>query len=248
MKLGKQFALVSLALAAAVPAFAQFRSGNLSPSLQLLSMPEVRKELKITEAQDAQLTGVRAGSKTSMIAMLRGLGSVPRAERAKKFDSFRSDVDRKLVLILDASQRKRLHELELQRDGMRVLLRPDVGAELRLTPEQHAKLTTVTQQEMGSIRTLYMNSTKTVTPADQEEARNKIKLIQTKTDSDIYDVLTDEQKIRFRVMQGAPFKFPERPSPPIVVTRPGQTPAAVPGAKPVPAAKPALTPKPATKK
>jgi len=246
MKLGKQIALVSLALAAAVPAFAQFRTGGLSSSLQLLNIPEVRKELKLSDTQASQLSAVQTGAKGSALTMIRGLRNVPQADRAKKFESFRSDLDRKLVLILDGNQRKRLHELELQRDGPRVLLKPDVGAELRLTPEQHAKLQAATREEMGSIRTLYVSASKAPTPADQEEARNKIKLIQTKTNSAIYDVLTDEQKTRFKVMQGAPFKFPERATSPITITKPGQPGTPEPVAKPAPAAKPA--PKPAPKK
>lgn len=242
MKLGKQLALVSLVLVTAGPASAQFRSGNVNASLQLLSIPEVRKDLKITEAQSTQLAEVQRGVKTGMLSMIRGLKDVPAPERRKKFESFRSDLDRKVVLILDAGQRKRLHELELQRDGVRTLLKPDVGAELRLTPEQKTKLTTLTRDEMASMRGIYKDSPKTTTPADIEAARGKVQLIQTQTNDAIYNVLTTDQKSKFRVMQGVPFKFPERKTSSISVTGPS-----VVSPKPAATLKPAAA-KPAGKK
>jgi len=248
MKLGKQFALVSLVLVTAVPGLAQFRSGSVSPSLQLLSIPEVRKELKLSETQATQLAEVQSSVKGSMLAMVRGLKDVPQAERPKKFDLFRSELDRRLVLILDAGQRKRLHELELQRDAPRVLLKPDVGAELRLTAAQQMKLSAATREEAASVRALYLGANKTPTPAEQQEALGKIKLIQTKTDSSIYDVLTDEQKVRFKVMQGAPFKFPVRKPASITVTTPDQAAKLKPASKPVPGSKPVPAPKPVGKK
>jgi hypothetical protein len=246
MKLGKQLALVSLALAAAVPACAQqFRSGSVSPALQLLAIPEVRKELKLSDTQTAQLTEVQTGFKGGFLAMIRGAKDLPPTDRRKKFDSFRSDLDRKLVLMLDAGQRKRLHELELQHDGPRVLLKPDVRAELGLSGEQSNKLMAVTREESTSIRGLYQTISKTPTPAEQTDALTKVKLIQTKTDNAIYEVLTNDQKSKFRVMQGEPFKFPERRSAPVTVSTP--RPAGKPGLKPATAPKPTAATKPAPK-
>jgi hypothetical protein len=176
----------------------------------------------LSAAQSTQLTELQSGVKSSTLAMLRGMQNVPSAERRKKFDSFRSDLDRKVVLILDSAQRKRLHELDLQREGTRVLLKPDIAAELRITPEQQASLSAAVREEAAAVRDLYRNASKQITPAEQEEARKKITLIQLKTNNSIYDVLTNEQKTRFKVMQGAPFKFPERKAAPIRVTTPGK--------------------------
>lgn len=229
MKFGKQVALVALVLASTVPAAAQFRTGSVSPSLGLLSIPEVRKELKLSDAQSSQVTKVQVGAKGDLLKTIRGFKDVPNQDRRKKFESFRSDLDRKVVLILDPGQRKRLHELQLQQAGARALLMPDVSAELRLTSAQHAKIAAITRDEQANIRALYQSAGKINTPASQEEARGKAVTIQAQTDSALYDVLTSEQKKQFRVMQGAPFKFPERKAPGVTVSSSAQ--AAKPAAK-----------------
>jgi hypothetical protein len=228
MKLGKQLALVSLALASVTPASAQFRSGALSPSLRLLSMPEVRKELKVTDAQTSQLTGLQSGVKGEMLKLFRSFKNVPVQDRTSKFASFRANLDRKLVLILDAGQRKRLRELELQQEGPRVLLKPDVGAELHLTNAQQTKLSTARRKEAESLRELYKGIGAGITPAQQAELRGKVSLIQQKTNSDLYDVLTDAQKSQFKSMLGTPFKFPETKTPAVTISTNS---AAKPGAK-----------------
>lgn len=218
MKFGKQIALVSLVLASVTPVFAQSRSGGLSSSLQLLSIPEVRKELKLTDTQSSQLQAIQSSLKTDMLKMLRGLKDVAPQERSKKFAAFRSDLDRKVVLILDAGQRKRLHELELQREGIRALLKPDVGAELRLTPKQRETFAKAARQESESIRNLYKEFPKDSDATKVQLARQQITAMQARTDSELYDTLTAEQKKQFTAMQGAPFKFPERKSSPVTIS------------------------------
>lgn len=218
MKFGKQLALVSLVLASAVPASAQFRSGGISPSLQLISIPEVRKELKLTDAQNSQLLGVQGTVKTDMLKMFQSLKTVAPKDRADKFNSFRSELDRKLVLILDADQRKRLHELQLQREGTRALLKPDVSAELRLTAPQKEKLSAASRQESQSIRDLYKEFPKETTPEQVQLAHQRIAALQLRADNEMYEVLTDAQKKQFKTMQGAPFKFPERKAAPITIS------------------------------
>lgn len=233
MKFGKPVALGALVLALAVPALAQSRTGAFSPSLRLLALPEVRTELKLTAEQSEKISKLQRGMKDRLVTTLRNLQNVPTEERRKKFDGFRSGVDREVVEILDPAQRKRLRELELQQEGPRALLDPAFAAELRLSNTQNAKLRTLVSKERDKLRELASAQPANQEPSPEERAKitKQVEEIRKETDAELLKVLSAEQRTRFTVLQGQPFKFPERRTA-VPVKAPEVKPAAKPAAAP----------------
>jgi hypothetical protein len=239
MKYGNCLALVALTVIAATPALAQFRSGGLTGSAQMMGRKDIQNELKLTPDQSRKVADLQLGIKADLQKMIRGLQQVPPDQRRGKFDSFRDSVDRKLVEILDAKQRKRLNELQLQKDGTRSLMKSDVIAELRLTDEQRKKTGEALRAENQEIRNLYKEVSagkKELTAADQGKANQGLIEIRKKTDETLVGLLTDQQRSQWTKMQGQPFQFlPGR-----ALAKPQVAPAAVkPGTRKPAVVKPA---------
>jgi len=225
----------------ASPAGAQGRSGPISNTVRLLGIPEVQKELKLTPAQNEQLAKVHSSLKPRLLEALRGMKGVPPAERQKKFGAFRDGMDRQVVELLDPSQRKRLRELELQQEGARVIAQPSFGAELRLLPDQTAKVNQAISSESRVLRALYGEAGKKDPLSKEDRAKLDAQVAETRkrTELELLKVLTSDQRTRYKVMQGAPFTFPaptvRAVKPPVVAPsgKPAVKPVAKPGAKPV---------------
>jgi hypothetical protein len=228
MKFGTYIAAGAVLAALAAPAGAQTRSGAVSNSVRLLGQPEVRKELKLTPAQSEQFNKLNSGLKTQLLETLRSVKQLPAAERTKKFASFRDGLDRQVVELLDPAQRKRLRELELQQEGPRALTKPTFGAELRLTAAQTKKIHEAASSESHTLRDLFLAASKKepLSAADRTKLNEQVASTQKRAESDILAVLTQEQRTRFKAMQGAPFAFPVRKVAAAPATKPDVKPVA----------------------
>ena len=207
--------------------------GGPGSSSMLLMMPEVQKELNITDDEKTKLQSLATDTGK---AMQDGLGQVDfqsfrdmtQEERQKAFDDLRKkgeeamkkfDVDGKVAGILDANQVKRLKELQLQREGAAALLRPEVAKKLGLSQEQQDSIKKIQDAARPTGRPTFDPN------ESQEDRQARIKKIRDQMDKaqkDSLAVLNDDQSLDWTNMLGKPFKFPafqgfgrgNRPQPP----------------------------------
>jgi len=206
-----------LALMAATGASAQGQRGpggrGGGGAASLLAMPEVQKELKLDEAQLDLLKQLGAELQQKGQALFQNSQSLSDDERRKRFTDFRAESDKKIGEILDAKQKTRLKELELQQGGLRVLGRTDVQDTLKLTADQKAKIQATLDSERTTMQKAFEEfraGGQNMTDEQRRQAFAKFGEMRTATDAKLGMVLTEPQKKQFQTMQGAPFTFPER--------------------------------------
>ncbi len=124
--------------------FGQPRQGGQAPRAQqgfgrmmgmnmagmLLERPDVQRELNLTEQQKNQIRQMQENQRVAM----QELRNLPPQERRQKMRELREKNDP--TKVLNETQKKRLHEIELQAMGAFALLQPEVADQLKLTQEQ----------------------------------------------------------------------------------------------------------------
>lgn len=174
--------------------------GMPASAAALLRMPEVRKELGTTDAQNKQIDALLAEQQEQMRAAFgavnfQELQDLSEEERAKRFDEARKkseqaarQIDDKLDKLLDAKQRGRLAQLRLQREGVAAFQRGDVAKQLGLTKDQQEKIRKLQPEGPPFFRG----------PGQDEKAL-----------ADAVAALTDVQKAKWAELKGKEFKFPQ---------------------------------------
>jgi Spy/CpxP family protein refolding chaperone len=177
----------------------------------LLMMEEVRKELKIDEAQQDLLMQLGQEMRTKAGETFRNLQDVPREERDKRFAAFNAEYQKKIGEILDAKQMARLRQLEIQRGGVRSLTRKDVQDELKLTADQRTRIEQAMDGERQAMQQAFegFRNGGQMTDEQRQAARTKFEEARKGTETKLLGVLTEPQKKQFTAMQGPLFKFPE---------------------------------------
>jgi Spy/CpxP family protein refolding chaperone len=221
MKTARIWLLGAVLSLLAAPSFAQRgpggRGGFQESGLDMiLRMTEVQRELKIGESQLEVIKLLGTEMRAKMGEIFQGGGdfrTMSREQREKRFaliGEVRAKYENKLGEILNDNQTARLKQLQLQRAGIRVLARPDLQNDLRLTPDQRIKIKETLEGEGAAFREAFANFQPGpgMTNDQREEARRKFTEVRQATDAKLNAVLTDGQKKQFQAMLGTPFKFP----------------------------------------
>lgn len=190
-----------------------FGRGGRGGAAQLLQTPEVQKELKLDAAQIDLLNQLNTELREKGRTVFQSSQGLAPEERDRKFAEFRVESEKKIGEILDAKQKARLHQLELQQSGMRGLSRPDVQDELKLSADQRAKIKTAVDSEREEMRKAFegfRGGGQNMTQEQRQEAFRKFGEVRTATEGKLSAILTDAQKKQYQSMQGAAFTFPER--------------------------------------
>lgn len=188
----------------------------------LLAMPEVQKEISITDEQKAELTKLGEAARGA-----GGAGGFDREafqnlseeERNKKFAEMRAageerakKAEESIKTLLKPEQWSRLGELRAQREGTRAWSRAEVQKELGLTEEQVAKIKTLNEgQGQGGFGG--PGGGRPNPDQSEEEARKAREERDAKRaayEKDMAAVLTADQTAAWAKMQGAKFEFPAR--------------------------------------
>jgi hypothetical protein len=180
----------------------------------LLRIEQVRDELKLDDAQVGQLTAlaekIRQESR-ELFSGMRALRDLSEDERQARVEKFRKDaqqwgaeVEKRIAEILKPEQFQRLKQIELQQQGVRVLMREDMIQALGITDEQQSKLQGMAEQFGRKSRELYGGS-REMTPDERVGLRKKIDELQRQSEQDAMAVLSDEQKATLKQMMGEPF-------------------------------------------
>lgn len=205
--------------------------GGRGGMLELLNMEEVRKELKLDEAQTKELGALRDEVQSKMEDIRPDFNFSPdmsdsdRQEMQKKMEEFGKKVaeitkgiETKAFDLMDPDQQGRLVGLLLQR-GTGALANPNVAAALGLTADQTKALADIDQEAAAGM----MRGARGGrgggggggggAPADFEAIRTAMQEAQKKTDEKRMGVLTEEQKTKMESLKGAKFEFPARGGP-----------------------------------
>jgi Spy/CpxP family protein refolding chaperone len=168
----------------------------------ILRMPEVQAELKLTDEQKTKLTEVTS-QRPAGGGQFRDLS---REERQKAMAERRAEQQKKVAAILNADQMKRYRQLELQRQGPAAFQETEVQTELKLTADQKGKVETLLSEQRDAQRELRQSA-----DGDREAMRAKTMELRKKTAEKLEALLTEEQKTQWKAMLGAPFTFPTAP-------------------------------------
>lgn len=208
-------AVCAALLLVAGAAFAQgFRGGGGGfGRTGMLSIPEVQRELRLDEAQIDLLKQLGMEMQQRSRQLFQDFQSLAPEERGRRMAEFRTQQDKKVAEILEPKQLARLRQLEVQQEGLRALGRKDMADDLKLTADQRQRVQGALDGERDAMRLMFQDfrpGGQTMTPEQREEVRRKFGEVRTATDSKLGAILAEPQKKQFQVMQGTPFKFPER--------------------------------------
>src|SRR5260370_23852177 len=175
----------------------QLRSGS---RLQLLALPAVQKELKLSEDEVRQVTELAERRREAW----RDARNLSEDERQAKLEK-QADQERALIRQLEPEQQRRLRQIELQQLGALAFGRPSVIAALQLTDPQLEQIRAIQgdpHRPRGGPRP---GGRHPGVGKRAEDFRNTA-LEQALT------VLTAEQREEWKRLVGEPFKL-ERPGP-----------------------------------
>jgi hypothetical protein len=184
----------------------------------ILFRPDVQKELKLTEAQVTKLREVVPGpggpggfERGQGGQGHRGQGGPPQGQRGPGSNPEEMQkLDAAVKGVLNDTQYKRYHELDLQLAGAMAILRPDVSEKLKLTEEQTAKVREVARPQGGPGFGGPPQGQRGQRP-DPEQFEKMRK----EQDEKILAVLTDKQLVQWHQMLGKKFAFEKIGPPPV---------------------------------
>lgn len=184
--------LTILCLLAAALSSAQGLLSRIPPAMPpftLLMNPSIRFELKVSPRQAARIdevleTVAAPGGKGIMIRPTTDLAALGREATES----------------LSPTQRRRLRELWVQREGGLTLLDDGVAQELGLSPTQRKRAREIYDEMIGTLRT-------SVAPSGGEPKRVDTRSRRAAAGKQAVALLSAAQKARFERMKGKPFRF-----------------------------------------
>jgi len=175
--------------------------------LNLLNDPAVQTELKMTEEQKGKLPKAQEDIRAAMQELFQGAGGGGgfqnmSPEERQKLQAKMAEITNKVIAgILDATQLKRFHQIELQVRGFQALADPKVQDALKLTDAQKAS---IKQIEADAAKNRPMFDFQNATPEERQAFQAKMRDAQRATNEKLAAVLTDSQKKSWADMLGAP--------------------------------------------
>lgn len=194
------------------------RGGMRMSAGMLLAMPEVQKELGISDDQKKQIETAGNAMRDTMRSSFGQFNrdefeKLSEEERQKRFSEMRKkmedlgkQVEEKTNKILTAKQIERLNQLRLQREGISAFGRPEVVKQLKLTDEQQEKIKKIAEGSRPQGRPTFDRNQ---TDEERRAAFAKMREQRQKALKDTLAVLDEDQLMTWGEMWGKDFKFPE---------------------------------------
>jgi len=211
-------ALVSTALAQPSPGGPGGRRGmgpgmgfgfGMGSGFGLLMMPEVQREIGLTQQQLQQIQQLMMQQREQMREMMQQMGAATPEQRQQLMQQAMRGWEEEMGKILQPNQKARLRELQLQAEGASALMRPDVAKELNLTDEQKGKINNIMQQYRQRQAQLWQPGGDP--NADRQARFQQMQQLRQQMDKELLEVLTPEQQEQWKKMLGKPFQFPRGP-------------------------------------
>lgn len=172
--------------------------------LFLAGQKSVQDELKMTEEQ---VKGVEKLAEKSREGFKGGFKDfkdlsdeekkAKMEERVKEMTEKGKENDKAVAELLKADQVKRLKQIALQQQKTSAFTSSDVAEALKFTDEQKEKIKTIQEdarKERGELK-----------GGDREENKKKYETLQKATEEKLQGVLTDDQKSKWKELQGEAF-------------------------------------------
>jgi Spy/CpxP family protein refolding chaperone len=217
-------ALAQQELRQEVLSFAPLGGGD---STRLLQQESVQKALKLTPEQIKKVEDLseemRAKFQQAFGGREEGQGDrkiiiVDRdnEEHRKKMQELHQETEKAVAKILKPEQFKRLKQISYQQQGGRAFTDPEVAKALRLTEEQQKKIREINEDAGSQIGPITVTIEED--PAQKmAEHQKKMAEVQKASTDKIMKLLTAAQKMKWKELQGEPFKGTllfEPPGPP----------------------------------
>jgi hypothetical protein len=169
----------------------------------LLVREKVQDELKLTREQRDKLEQQLRELVPDAMMFLQKIQELKPAEREKELQAYRSKSQVKMAAVqkatLDDAQRKRLRQLELQREGL--FGDGEIWNELQITTEQRKQFVAAIQQAQKKIQPLMEEAKKS---GKADEVRPKVLKVREELQGKLEALLTEAQKTQWKDMLGKP--------------------------------------------
>ncbi len=183
--------------------------GGRNP-LNLVRIPSVQKEIKLTEEQTTKLAEINKATSAKMVELRKGLQGVQGEERKKKLAEFRANLTKataesqaSIKKLLTDTQKTRLEQISVQQQGARALLNKEVAGKLKVTDKQQATVKDAFASQQKKQQQLFQDIRNGVLqPVDRAKKSAEIR---EETEKAAIDALTDAQKKQFEAMKGKKF-------------------------------------------
>jgi Spy/CpxP family protein refolding chaperone len=175
----------------------------------LLTIPEVQREINLTQQQWQQLQQVMAEQREQMMPLMQQMRDATPEQRRKLMEQMMQQWDQALGKVLQPNQKARLRELQLQAEGPSALARPDVAKELNLNEEQKRTVSEILGQYRQKQMQLWQQAGSPGT--NRQAMMQQMQQLRQQMDKELLAVLTDQQQEQWKKMQGKPFQFPRAP-------------------------------------
>jgi Spy/CpxP family protein refolding chaperone len=214
------FVLVSVAAAQERTPGGRQGFGRMRGSfVELLSLEQVQKELKLSEDQIAKVKEIGEKLRTEMREQFAGLRDIQDVqERRTKMTEASNQFDEKargqFREVLSQEQMMRLYQIRLQvRGAVYALNNRWVADRLKLTDEQKkkaAELEKATEEKVSEASSPLRNLSQEERREKMAELREKISKMRSEAEQKAVGLLTAEQKETFEKMKGEKIELPER--------------------------------------
>ena len=187
--------------------------GGTGPN-QLVNSKTVLADIKATEEQVTKLKEWAKEYQGKQMEFFKGIKEMSKEERTEKQAALTADAWKGIGKVLKEDQVKRLKQIELQVAGTGAYFRPDVIEALKITDDQKGKL----QESLGGMfkdvqalrEEFGLKGFGTKLEADkQEEYDKKFAKLNKEAMSAVQDVMTDDQKKKWKEMTGDPIDVPK---------------------------------------
>jgi len=185
-------AIVVVPADAQPPRGAQLGRGGMTLT-GLLAQESVQKELKLSDEQKAKVKDIADKQRESF----RGLRDLSTEELMAEIQKQIKENEEALSGALGADPMTRLRQISLQVRGAAAFSDPTVVSALSLTDEQQAKVKAI-QDEAQQARRAF-------DPDQLEESRARIEAARKAAREKTQELLTEEQKTKWKELIGAPF-------------------------------------------
>ena len=175
------------------------------------SNADLQSDLKVTDAQKEKLKAIADKEAETRKKAFEGFkggkggkGGFDK-DRIAEFQKNREENRKAIEGILTADQKMRVKQIQLQADGVRAFADEEVASQLNLNETQKNKIKGIGEDYRKDVGELFgrrgggFDQEKAAENAKKREKLSKAAM------ADIEDVLTDEQRSKWKTMVGAPF-------------------------------------------
>lgn len=179
-----------------------FGMGAGGPMTMLLMDPQVNEELKLTDEQKTKLAeaGKSIGDEVRRSFMEAG-GDQSKIQKA--IEGVVEKVTKIQMTILTPEQSKRLKEIYIQDNGYAAAANKEIQADLKLTPEQLTKITTLQTNLSAATKALgdRLRNQEIDFARFQDASAKNTKILK----DELGKILTEPQRKKLKEMEGKPF-------------------------------------------